>query len=101
MDDWDLTEDQKDDFDNLVFNVHKIGKEEGRRIAEPKWIGVNDKLPDHGEFVLIYAPACEGSMFVGIRDEADDNFWYDPTDMSYLELKYAPQWMHLPTPPQG
>ncbi|MGD9698460.1 DUF551 domain-containing protein [Acinetobacter sp.] len=68
--------------------------------AVPEWISTSERMPDHGEFVLILAPACEGTMFVGIRDEEDDNFWYDPTDMSYLELKYAPSWMPLPDAPQ-
>lgn len=63
------------------------------------WISVDERLPDRGEFVLIHAPACEGTMFVGIRDEETNEFWYDPTNMSYLELKYAPHWMPLPAPP--
>lgn len=36
MEDWDLTEDQKDDLDALVYRVLMVGKEEGKQQATPE-----------------------------------------------------------------
>ena len=36
MDEWELTEEQKDEFDNLVFRVLVVGKEEAKAQAVPE-----------------------------------------------------------------
>ena len=36
MDEWELTEEQKDEFDNLVFRVLAVGKEEAKTKAVPE-----------------------------------------------------------------
>ena len=36
MDEWELTEEQKDEFDNLVFRVLAVGKEEAKAKAVPE-----------------------------------------------------------------
>lgn len=36
MEDWDLTEDQKDELDALVYRVLMVGKEEGKLQATPE-----------------------------------------------------------------
>lgn len=43
MEDWDLTEDQKDDLDALVYRVLMVGKEEGKQQATPEGFVLVDK----------------------------------------------------------
>lgn len=52
MEDWDLTEDQKDDLDALVYRVLMVGKEEGKQQAPPEGFvlvpkKLSDELNDH------------------------------------------------------
>lgn len=69
MEDWDLTEDQKDDLDALVYRVLMVGKEEGKQQATPEG------------FVLV--PKDQITCFWQDNDEPE-NFCNSPSDFDSL-----------------
>jgi hypothetical protein len=46
MDEWELTEEQKDEFDNLVFRVLSVGKEEAKAQAVPEGFAFKDVMEE-------------------------------------------------------
>ena len=67
----------------------------------PKWISVEEQLPENGRMVIGYTP-CDGFMFVGYYVENRNwKQWYIVTVMrstKYMTKKVT-HWMPLPEPP--
>lgn len=59
MDEWELTEEQKDEFDNLVFRVLVVGKEEAKAQAVPEGFVLvpEDQFESLNEFKGLYKRA--------------------------------------------
>ena len=53
MEDWNLTEEERDDLDNLVSRIVAVVKTEAQ--AVPRWISTSDRMPKEGEEVLVHS----------------------------------------------
>lgn len=63
MEDWDLTEDQKDDLDALVYRVLMVGKEEGKQQATPEGFVLMPIKPTE-TMVIAVVKEHEGEAFL-------------------------------------
>ena len=70
--------------------------------AMPRWISVEEKLPENKQMVIGYTP-CDGYMFVGYYvDDQKWKQWYIVTAMrstKYMTKKVT-HWMYLPPAPE-
>lgn len=80
--------DRRYGFNSHEYDAYLAGYEE----AEPKWISVNERLPEEDKDVLIYVPSKNGDSAHWVRDYHINGKWiihgYEPT-----------HWMPLPEPP--
>ncbi len=90
------------DGDLNLTNV--IIEDDGREywFENPRWINVEERLPENEQMVIGYTP-CDGYMFVGYyREEQNWKQWYIVTAMRSTKYvtKKVTHWMHLPEPPK-
>lgn len=84
----------------------------GYQSATPKWISVEDRLPNYGVKVLVLGELSRmnpsmGGAYVLISQRQDlkgtqlnkDNHRYQ-CDNQFMSMSYVTHWMPLPTPPQ-
>lgn len=62
-----------------------------------EWISVNEKLPEHGQFVLVFVR--EGIMTVVRADVSKCNYIFMTQDLRHQVFKVT-HWMPLPEPPK-
>ena len=74
----------------------------------PKWISVNEKLPDSQRPVLVYVPESEGFCeYVGMADytwSPKGGFWCGTDGETYGAIGFIrtpTYWCELPEPPKG
>lgn len=74
----------------------------------PKWISVNEKLPDSQRPVLVYVPESEGFCeYVGMADytwSPKGGFWCGTDGETYGAIGFIrtpTHWCELPDPPKG
>lgn len=74
----------------------------------PKWISVNEKLPDSQRPVLVYVPESEGFCeYVGMADytwSPKGGFWCGTDGETYGAIGFIrtpTHWCELPEPPKG
>lgn len=74
-------------------NLYDRGYQQGRTDAEPKWIPVEERLPDKGEVLVCTG---KGNIYTSIVGGC---FW-----VSHLAYRFGADkithWMPLPKPPQ-
>lgn len=58
------------------------------------WVSVNDRLPNHGEYVLVYADSIELGAF-----DSHENSFYHFWDGTKDDIYGVTHWMELPAPP--
>lgn len=85
MEDWNLTEEERDDLDNLVSRIVAVVKTEAQ--AVPKWISVKDNLPPANILVL------------GMSQTRSFNI-YNVMALDEFEEVDVTHWMPLPDAPQ-
>lgn len=86
-DDWGLTEEQKDELDDLTTRVLLLGKELAQ--AAPEWVSVDDELPSEGD-LLLGISTTKLAKFNVYQVVALDEF--DDCEITH--------WMHLPQAPK-
>ena len=87
MEDWNLTEEERDDLDNLVSRIVAVVKTEAQ--AVPEWISVKDNLPPANILVL------------GMSQTRSNIFnTYNVMDLDEFEEAEVTHWMPLPDAPQ-
>lgn len=74
----------------------------------PKWISVNERLPDSQRPVLVYVPESEGFCeYVGMADytwSPKGGFWCGTDGETYGAIGFIrtpTHWCELPEPPKG
>lgn len=74
----------------------------------PKWISVNEKLPDSQRPVLVYVPESEDFCeYVGMADytwSPKGGFWCGTDGETYGAIGFIrtpTHWRELPKPPKG
>ena len=87
MEDWNLTEEERDDLDNLVSRIVAVVKTEAQ--AVPKWISVKDNLPPANILVLGMSQARSNIFNV-----------YNVMALDEFEEADVTHWMPLPDAPQ-
>ena len=86
--------------------AYDLGFHEGKYSSIPKWISVEERLPDNDRMVIGFTP-CDGFMFVGYYHEEkmvgyEWKKWKIITAMRSTKdmLKKVTHWMPLPKPPK-
>ena len=69
------------------------------RARVPKWISVNDRLPEAGEYVVCIAKRNPFSMFMPMVARIAKNGWVNPITEQYISE--VTRWMPIPQPPKG
>ena len=87
MEDWNLTEEERDDLDNLVSRIVAVVKTEAQ--AVPKWISVKDNLPPAN--ILVLGMSQTRSNIFNI---------YNVMALDEFEEVDVTHWMPLPDAPQ-
>ena len=87
MEDWNLTEEERDDLDNLVSRIVAVVKTEAQ--AVPEWISVNDNLPPANMLVLGMSQTRSNIFNV-----------YNVMALDEFEEAEVTHWMPLPDAPQ-
>lgn len=82
-----MTEQEKT-YKQLFDSGYQCGIED----AQPKWISVKDRLPEEGQYVLIYSNYVSG---YGIRIS---QYFHNRFSMGNTDTTH---WMPLPEPPKG
>ena len=92
---WKLMRDAADAIEELISRV-------------PKWISVNEKLPNSQRPVLVYVPESEGFYeYVGMADytwSPKGGFWCGTDGETYGAIGFIrtpTHWCELPKPPKG
>ena len=98
MEDWNLTEEERDDLDNLVSRIVAVVKTEAQ--AVPEWIETAIQPPEEGQKVII-----SGIYGVGIAEFSylykDEFVMYDMgASNPILSKDQVKFWMPLPDAPQ-
>ena len=83
------------DLSGYSDRLWKAAYERGKAEAEPKWIPVENELPEEGEMVLVTAQPKKGDPNVN-RAYYADGFWHGSGSMSNVTA-----WIPLPTPYRG
>ena len=68
------------------------------RARVPKWISVNDRLPEAGEYVVCIAKRNPFSMFMPMVARIKKNGWVNPITEQYISE--VTHWMPLPLAPE-
>lgn len=78
--------------------------------SEPtQWISVKERLPEHGQQILVYETFPEGTMFMAVAKPlitcSHDICEYGAYGNGFVNnmsntLKYVSHWMPLPKPPE-
>lgn len=94
-DSYDLHDEAADAIEELISRV-------------PKWISVNEKLPDSQRPVLVYVPESEGFCeYVGMAYytwSPKGGFWCGTDGETYGAIGFIrtpTHWCELPEPPKG
>lgn len=69
-----------------------------RIIPEPQWIPVTERLPEEGEFVLVYGdlyPNKHDGGVIAVSKRMDWNYW-----QGFGRERNITHWMPLPEPPK-
>ena len=90
------------DIAEVSFNN---GYEKGYADAKPKWISVEDRLPDTAERVLV------SKKWLGMQYKPEYGYyqdfpnqkgcWYVLTEFGYYPQREITHWMPMPEPPKG
>ena len=87
MEDWNLTEEERDDLDNLVSRIVAVVKTEAQAVSE--WISVKDNLPPAN--ILVLGMSQTRSNIFNI---------YNVMALDEFEEADVTHWMPLPDAPQ-
>ena len=87
MEDWNLTEEERDDLDNLVSRIVAVVKTEAQAVSE--WISVKDNLPPAN--ILVLGMSQTRSNIFNI---------YNVMALDEFEEVDVTHWMPLPDAPQ-
>ena len=87
MEDWNLTEEERDDLDNLVSRIVAVVKTEAQAVL--KWISVKDNLPPAN--ILVLGMSQTRSNIFNI---------YNVMALDEFEEADVTHWMPLPDAPQ-
>ena len=69
------------------------------RARVPKWISVDDRLPEAGGYVVCIAKRNPFSRFMPMVARIKKNGWANPITEQYISE--VTHWMPLPEPPKG
>lgn len=72
-----------------------IGKMDGQKAAQPKWISVEERLPEIGRTVICCAKGYIPLIGTGWYD-ANLNMWH----LDFVNNRPVTHWMPLPAPPK-
>lgn len=95
MEDWNLTEEERDDLDNLVSRIVDVVKTEAQ--AVPEWISTSDRMPEEGEEVLVHnlgqvRQVTRDSKWAGGFKERNCYGW----QAAYSQSHWMPKSIELP-----
>ena len=92
----------------LIESARYWGSNTSEEIAEKliangvtvqKWISVNDRLPEAGEYVVCIAKRNPFSRFMPMVARIKKNGWVNPITEQYISE--VTNWMPMPQPPKG
>ena len=92
----------------LIESARYWGSNTSEEIAEKliangvtvqKWISVNDRLPEAGEYVVCIAKRNPFSRFMPMVARIEKNGWVNPITEQYISE--VTHWMPIPQPPKG
>ena len=64
-----------------------------------KWISVEDRSPEPGEYVVCIAKRNPFSRFMPMVAKIEKNGWVNPITEQYISV--ITHWMPMPQPPKG
>jgi hypothetical protein len=83
-------------FKNELFKRRLEEERSEFESRAPRWISVEDRLPEDGKDVLIFVRTMPGWLHMDV-DWRDGNSWHDNTETDWNKITH---WMPLPEAPK-